>query len=26
LFVKKPSGGLRFYIDYWRLNDITKKD
>jgi hypothetical protein len=26
LFVKKPSRGLRFYIDYRRLNNITKKD
>jgi hypothetical protein len=26
LFVKKPSGGIRFCIDYRRLNDITKKD
>jgi hypothetical protein len=26
LFVKKPSGGLRFYINYQRLNNITKKD
>ena len=26
LFVKKPSGGLRFCIDYYRLNIITKKD
>jgi len=26
LFVKKLGGGLRFYIDYWRLNAITRKD
>ena len=26
LFVKKPSGGIQFYIDYKRLNAITKKD
>jgi len=26
LFVKKPSGGLRFCIDYRKLNEITKKD
>ena len=26
LFVKKPGGGLRFYIDYWALNQLTKKD
>jgi hypothetical protein len=26
LFVKKPSRGLRFCIDYRRLNNITKKD
>jgi hypothetical protein len=26
LFVKKPRGGLRFYIDYRGLNRITKKD
>ncbi|CZT53432.1 uncharacterized protein RSE6_14999 [Rhynchosporium secalis] len=25
LFVKKLGGGLRFYIDYYRLNRITKK-
>ena len=26
LFVKKPNGSLRFYIDYWKLNAITRKD
>lgn len=26
LFVKKPSGGLRFYIDYRQLNNLTYKD
>jgi hypothetical protein len=26
LFVKKPSGGLRFYIDFWKLNTLTRKD
>jgi hypothetical protein len=26
LFVKKPGGGIRFYIDYRKLNTITKKD
>ena len=26
LFVRKPRGGLRFCIDYRRLNQITKKD
>ncbi|KAI0996393.1 hypothetical protein K3495_g11787 [Podosphaera aphanis] len=26
LFVKKPNGGLRFYVDYRKLNLITKKD
>jgi hypothetical protein len=26
LFVKKPGGGIRFYIDYHKLNVITKKD
>jgi hypothetical protein len=24
--VKKARGGLRFYINYYRLNRITKKD
>ena len=26
LFVRKPGGGLRFYMDYRGLNRITKKD
>jgi hypothetical protein len=26
LFVKKPTGGLRFCIDYRKLNRLTKKD
>ena len=26
LFIKKPNGGLRFYINYRKLNAITKKD
>ena len=26
LFVKKPKGGIRFCIDYRKLNAITKKD
>ena len=26
LFVSKPNGGLRFYVDYRKLNSITKKD
>ena len=26
LFVKKPGGGLRFCIDFRKLNAITKKD
>ena len=26
LFVEKPNGGLRFYIDYRRLNQITKRN
>jgi hypothetical protein len=26
LFVKKPNRGLRFYIDYCKLNSLTCKD
>jgi hypothetical protein len=26
LFVRKPSGGLRFCVDYRKLNQITRKD
>ena len=26
LFIRKPRGGLRFYIDYRGLNAITRKD
>ena len=26
LFVTKPGGGLRFYVDYRKLNAITRKD
>jgi len=26
LFVRKLGGGLRFCVDYWKLNAITKKD
>ena len=26
LFVRKPRGGLRFYVDYRGLNKITRKD
>ena len=26
LFAKKPNGGLRFCIDYCKLNNITRKD
>ena len=26
LFVSKPNGGLCFYVDYRKLNSITKKD
>lgn len=26
LFVRKPGGGLRFCVDYWALNRITRKD
>ena len=26
LFVKKPSRGLRFYINYRKLNGLTRKD
>ena len=26
IFVKKPGGGLRFYVDYRQLNEISRKD
>ena len=26
LFIAKPNGGLRFYVDYYKLNSLTKKD
>jgi hypothetical protein len=26
IFVKKPGGDLRFYIDYWALNAVTVKN
>ena len=26
LFVRKLNGGLRFYVDYWKLNERTKKN
>lgn len=26
LFVKKPSGALRFCVDYRKLNNLTQKD
>ena len=26
LMIKKPKGGIRFYVDYRALNNITKKD
>ena len=26
LFIKKPNGSLRFYVDYCKLNELTKKD
>ena len=26
IFIKKPSGGLRFYVDYRALNAITIKN
>jgi len=26
LFAKKPGGGWRFCVDYWKLNALTKKD
>jgi hypothetical protein len=26
LFVRKANGSLRFYIDYRKLNQITRKD
>ena len=26
VLLAKKGGGLRFCVDYWRLNDVTKKD
>ena len=26
LLAKKPGGGIRFCVDYWKLNKLTKKD
>ena len=26
MFIKKPRGGIRLYIDYRRLNKITRND
>jgi hypothetical protein len=26
LFIKKPNSGLRLYIDYRKLNQLTRKD
>ena len=26
LLAKKPGSGIKFCVDYWRLNKITKKD
>jgi hypothetical protein len=26
LFVKKSDGSLQFYIDYWKLNNLTCKN
>ena len=26
LFIAKPNGSLRFYVDYRKLNSLTKKD
>ena len=26
LFVAKPNGGLRFYVNYYKLNSLIKKD
>ena len=26
LLAKKPGGGIRFCVDYWKLNSLTKKD
>ena len=26
LFVKKPGGGLRFCVDYRKLNSVSRKD
>ena len=26
LLAEKPGGGIRFCVDYWKLNELTKKD
>ena len=26
LLAKKPGGGIRFFVDYWKLNELTKKN
>ena len=26
LFIKKDDGNLRFYVDYYKLNKLTKKN